>query len=133
MKYNLSTVAKGYLLGIGFLNIHHGFSALGFTETLVAAPPYLGVGWWHVLLFLGYSLLPLTAVFVNNEKLCVLVTSVFIAGMLMAAFGVFTTIVNGLLILSLDTVAAALTLGLAVERAAMKVAAERLSYEYSQF
>ncbi len=133
MKYNLPTVAKGYLLGFGLLNFHHGLSALGLTETLVSAPPHLSMGWWHVLLFLANSLLPLSAVFVNNEKISVLVTGVFFAGMLTVAFGVFTTTLNGLLLLSMDTVAAALALALAVEHAAMKVAAERLSFEGSRF
>lgn len=133
MKFNLPTVAKGYLLGVGLLNFHHGLSVLGLTETLVTAPPHLSVWWWHVLLFLGYGLMPLGAVFINNEKFCVLVTSVFIAGMLTESFGVFTMIVNGLLFLSLDTLAAALSLVLAVEHTSMKVAAERLSLERSQF
>ncbi len=133
MKDDLPTVAKGYLLVIGLLNVHHGLSALGLIETLVTAPPYLGVAWWHVLLFVGYSLLPFTVVLVNDEKLCVLLMGLFIVGTLTSAFGVFTTTLNDLLLLSLDIVAVAFALALAVEYTAMKVAAERLSYEYSQF
>ena len=133
MKLNLPTVAKVYLLVVGLLNFHHGLSMLGLAETLVTAPPHLSVWWWHVLLFLGYGLMPLGAVFLNNEKICVVVTSVFIAGMFTESFGVFTMIVNGLILLSLDTLAAALSLMLAVEHTSMKVAAERLSLERSQF
>ena len=133
MKYNLPTVAKGYLLGIGLLNFHHGLSALGLTETLVTAPPQLGLGWWHVLFFLGYGLLPLTVVFVNNERICVLLTVLFLTGLLTAAFGVFTMTLNGFLIFVLDAVGAILALALAVEHAAVKVAAERLNLERSQF
>lgn len=107
---------------------------LGLTETIVNAPSYLSVWWWHVILFLVYGMLPLGAVLVNNEKSWLIVTGVFIAGVLTESFGVFTMVVDvRLVFLLLDTLAAALSLSLAVENASLKVAAERLSLETSQF
>jgi hypothetical protein len=107
---------------------------LGLTETLVSAPSYLSLWWWHVILVLVYGMLPLGAVLINNEKSCLIVTGVFIAGILTESFGVFTMIVDlRLVFLLLDTLAAALSLLLAVDIMSIKVAAERLSFERSQF
>ena len=134
MKFNLPTVAKAYLLLVSLINFNHVISMLGFTETLVSAPPYLSFWWWHVILVLVYGILPLGAVLVNNEKSFLVVTGVFIAGILMESLAVFTMIVDAhLVFLLLDTLAVALSLVLAVENASIKLAAERLSLERSQF
>jgi hypothetical protein len=134
MKFNLPTVAKAYLLLVSLINFNHVFSMLGLTETLVSAPPYLSLWWWQVILVLVYGMLPLGAVLVNNEKSCLIVTGVFIAGILTESFGVFTMIVDlRLVYLLLDILAVALSLVLAVENASIKLAAERLSLECSQF
>ncbi|MEE9509579.1 MAG: hypothetical protein V3V81_03695, partial [Candidatus Bathyarchaeia archaeon] len=78
--------------------------------------------------------LPLAAVLVNNEKSCLIVTGVYIAGILMESLGVFTMIVDArLVILLLDALAVMFSLVLAVENVSIKVAAERLSLECSQF
>jgi hypothetical protein len=107
---------------------------LGLTETLVNAPSYLSVWWWHVILFLVYGMLPLGAVLVDNEKFCLIVTGVYITGILMESFGVFTMVVDTRLVfLLLDTLAVVFSLVLAVENVSIKVAAERLSLERSQF
>ncbi|MCZ2808241.1 MAG: hypothetical protein O2V44_02685 [Candidatus Bathyarchaeota archaeon] len=134
MKFNLPTVAKAYLLLVSLINFNHVISVLGLTETLVSAPSHLSLWWWHVILVLVYGMLPLGAVLVNNEKCCLIVTGVFIAGILTESFGVFTMIVDlRLVFLLLDTLAAALSLLLAVENMSIKLAAERLSLECSQF
>jgi hypothetical protein len=134
MKFNLPTVTKAYLLLVSLVNFNHVISMLGLIETLVNAPPYLSFWWWHVILVLVYGILPLGAVLVNNEKSFLVVTGVFIAGILMESFGVFTMIVDARLVfLLLDTLAVALSLALAVENASIKIAAERLSLERSQF
>jgi hypothetical protein len=79
-------------------------------------------------------MLPLAAVLVNNEKSFLIATGVFIAGILTESFGVYTMIVDlRLVFLLLDTLAVALSLVLAVENVSIKVAAERLSLERSQF
>jgi len=134
MKSNLTTISKAYLLLVSLINFNHVISMLGLTETLVSAPSYLSVWWWHVILFLVYGMLPLSAVLVNNEKSCLIVTGVFIAGVLTESFGVFTMVVDvRLVFLLLDTLAAVFSLVLAVENVSLKVAAERLSLERSQF
>jgi len=134
MKFNLLTIAKAYLLLVSLINFNHVISMLGLTETLVHVPPHLSVWWWHVILVLVYGMLPLGAVLINNEKSCLIVTGVFIAGILTESFGVFTMIVDlRLVFLLLDTLAAALSLLLAVDIMSIKVAAERLSFERSQF
>jgi hypothetical protein len=116
MKFNLLTIAKAYLLLVSLINFNHVISMLGLTETLVNAPSYLSVWWWHVILVLVYGMLPLGAVLVNNEKSFLLVSGVFIAG-----------------VLTEDALAAAFSLVLAVENVSIKVAAERISLERSQF
>jgi succinate-acetate transporter protein len=134
MKLNLPTVSKAYLLLVSLINFNHVISMLGLTETLVNAPPYLSFWWWHVILVLVYGMLPISAVLVNNEKSFLIVTGVFIAGIFTESFGVFTMIVDARLIfLLLDTLAVAFSLVLAVENASLKMAAERLSFERSQF
>jgi hypothetical protein len=134
MKFNLPTVSKAYLLLVSLINFNHVISMLGFTESLVSAPPYLSLWWWHVILVLVYGILPIGAVLVNNEKSFLVVTGVFIAGILMESFSVFTMVVDTRLVfLLLDTLAVALSLVLAVEHASIKLAAERLSFERSQF
>ena len=118
MKFNLPTVAKAYLLLVSLINFNHVFSVLGFTETLVNAPPCFSFWWWHVILVLVYGILPLGAVL----------------GILMESLAVFTMIVDARLVfLLLDTLAVALSLALAVENASIKLAAERLSFERSHF
>lgn len=134
MKSNLTRISKAYLLLVSLINFNHVISMLGLTETLVNAPPYLNVWWWHVILFLVYGMLPLGAVLVNNEKFFLIVTGVYIAGILTESFGVFTMVVDvRLVFLLLDTLAVVFSLVLAVENVSIKVAAERLSFERSQF
>jgi hypothetical protein len=134
MKFNLPTIFKAYLLLVSLINFNHVISILGFTETLVNAPPHLNFWWWHVILVLVYGILPLSSVLINNEKSFLVVTGVFIAGILTESFGIFTMIVDARLVfLLLDTLAVALSLALAVENASIKIAAERLSFERSQF
>jgi hypothetical protein len=107
---------------------------LGLTETIVNAPSYLSVWWWHAILFIVYGMLPLVAVLVNNEKSCLIVTAVYITGILMESLGVFTMIVDARLVfLLLDALAVIFSLVLVVENVSIKVAAERLSFERSQF
>ena len=107
---------------------------LGLTETIVNAPSYLSVWWWHAILFIVYGMLPLAAVLVNNEKSCLIVTGVYITGILTESFGVFTMVVDArFVILLLDVLAVVFSLVLAVENVSIKVAAERLSLERSQF
>ncbi len=107
---------------------------LGLTETIVNAPSYLSVWWWHAILFIVYGMLPLAAVLVNNEKSCLIVTGVYIAGIFMESLGVFTMIVDlRLVFLLLDALAVMFSLVLVVENVSIKVAAERLSFEHSQF
>jgi hypothetical protein len=134
MKFNLPTIFKAYLLLVSLINFNHVISILGFTETLVNAPPHLNFWWWHVILVLVYGILPLSSVLINNEKSFLVVTGVFIVGILTESFGIFTMIVDARLVfLLLDTLAVALSLALAVENASIKIAAERLSFERSQF
>ncbi|MEE8322558.1 MAG: hypothetical protein V3R57_02910 [Candidatus Bathyarchaeia archaeon] len=134
MKSNLTTISKAYLLLVTLFNFNHVISMLGLTETIVNAPSYLSVWWWHAILFIVYGMLPLAAVLVNNEKSCLIVTGVYIAGIFMESLGVFTMIVDArLVILLLDFLAVVFSLVLAVENVSIKVAAERLSLERSQF
>ena len=134
VKSNLTTISKVYLLLVSLINFNHVVSMLGFTETLVNAPSYLSVWWWHVILFIVYGLLPLAAVLVNNEKSLLVVTGVYVAGILAESLGVFTMIVDARLVfLLLDVLAVVFSLVLVVENVSIKVAAERLSFERSQF
>lgn len=134
MKSNLTTISKAYLLLVSLINFNHVISMLGIAETLVNAPSYLSVWWWHAILFFVFGILPLTAVLVNNEKSYLIVTGVYIAGILTESLGVFTMVVDArFVILLLDVLAVVFSLVLAVENVSIKVAAERLSLERSQF
>ena len=134
MKSNLTTISKAYLLLVTLINFNHVISMLGLTETIVNAPSYLSVWWWHAILFIVYGVLPLAAVLVNNEKSCLIVTGVYIAGIFMESLGVFTMIVDARLVfLLLDALAVMFSLVLVVENVSIKIAAERLSFESSQF
>ena len=134
MKFNVTTVSKVYLMVFGVINFSHLASLLGIHETLTHAPSYLSFWWWHAILFLAYGVLPLSAVLIDHEISCLLVTSVSLVGILVESFRVLSMI-EGLhfVFLFLYSLAAALSLSVAVENVSIKVAAERLSLERSQF
>jgi hypothetical protein len=134
MKVNFTTVSKVFLIGFAVSNFSHLLSLLGIHETLVHAPSYLSFWWWHAILFLAYAVLPLSAVLIGHAVFCLLVTSVSLVGILIASFRVLSML-EGLhfVFLFLYSFAAILSLSLAVENVSLKVAAERLSLERSQF
>ncbi len=134
MKVNVTTISKVYLIVFGVINFSHLASLLGIHEILAHAPPYLSFWWWHVLLFMAYGVLPLSAVLIDHEVSCLLVTSVSLVGIVVESFCVISML-GGLhfVFLLLYSLAAALSLSVAVENVSIKVAAERLSLERSQF
>jgi hypothetical protein len=134
MKSNFTTISKVYLIVFGVINFSHLTSLLGIHETLAHAPPYLSFWWWHAILLLAYGVVPLSAVLIDHEISCLLVTGVSLVGILAESFRVLSML-GGLhfVFLFLYTLAAALSLSVAVETVSIKVAAERLSLERSQF
>ena len=137
MKLNLISLAKIYILVFGFLHFGHVISflgILGINETMVNAPPYLTFWWWHVILFLVYGVLPIITVSIDNEKSYLILTGVSLVGILVEAFRVFTWAMDFYFILALlDSLAAILSIILAVEKVASEASAEILSLGWSQF
>lgn len=134
MKLNFTTFSKVYLIVFSVINFSHLTSLLGLQETLVPAPPSLSFWWWHAILLLAYGVVPLSAVLIDHEISCLLVTGVSLVGILLVSFRVLSLVVGlHVVFLFLYTLAAALSLSLAVETVSLKVAAERLSLDRSQF
>jgi len=132
MKSTSTPYSKIYLIAFGLINFSHLTSLLGIHETLAHAPPYLSFWWWHAILLLVYGVLPLSAVLMDHEISCLLVTGVSLVGILVESFHVLSML-GGLhfVFLFLYSLAAALSLSGAVENVSLKVAAERLSLECS--
>jgi hypothetical protein len=134
MKLNTTSLAKAYLLSFGLINFNHVLSLIGINESIASAPSYLTFSVWHGLFFLVYGVLPIVSVFVNDEKAFLMVAGVALLGVLTEALGVFTWIsVFHVAYTLLSFVAAAVATMLAANKVALKVAAEILNLERSQF
>lgn len=137
MKLNFISLAKVYIVFFGFIHFSHVISflgILGINETMVSAPPFLTFWLWHVILFIVYGMLPIITVSIDNEKSYLILTGVSLVGILVEAFRVFTWAMDFYFILALlDSLAAILSLILAVEKVASEASAEILSLGWSQF
>ena len=134
MKLNTTTIAKAFLLSFGFIHFDHVLALIGINETMASAPSYLPFSAWHGLFFLVYGVLPIVTVLVNDEKAFVMVAGVALIGVLIEALGVFTWINEFHVVYTLlNFVAIAVATMLAANKVALKVAAEILSLEQTQF
>jgi len=130
MRPNLTSVAKLYLVLFSFINLYHVASLLSFNETMVNAPPYLSFLGWHIILSLVYGAFPISTVLTDNEKSYIILTGVSLMGVLIEASNVFTGVTNlPFMYALLNSLAAILSLHLAVEKVAIKIAAEILDLE----
>jgi hypothetical protein len=112
------------------INISYATSVQGINRTPVDVTPNLSVWWWHIIYVLGYIIVPITALMINNEKSWLTVMGASIIGIIMTALRGFTLIVDfPLTFILLDSVAAILSLVIAVDIASLKAAAARLSVE----
>jgi hypothetical protein len=97
---------------------------------MVSAPPYLSFSWWHIILSLVYGVLPIIAVLIGNKKTFLIVTGVSLIGILMEAFKVFIWVTDlRFMFALLNSLAAVLSLHLAVENVAIKIATQIFSLE----
>jgi hypothetical protein len=135
MKLRSSSIAEAYLVVFGLIGFSHVISLFGFVETIVSAPPFLSVWWWHVTLLLVYGVLPIATVLMDSKQSwLVVVTGASLIRISVEALGVFTWITNfHFLFVLLNALAAVLSLKLAVEKVSVEVAAEMLCLEWSQF
>jgi len=137
MKLNFISLAKVYIVFFGFIHFSHVISflgILGINETMVSAPLFLTFWLWHVILFIVYGVLPIITVSIDNEKSYLILTGVSLVGILVEAFRVFTWAMDFYFILALlDSLAAILSIILAVEKVASEASAEILSLKWSQF
>ena len=137
MKLNFISLAKVYIVFFGFIHFSHVISflgILGINETMVSAPLFLTFWLWHVILFIVYGVLPIITVSIDNEKSYLILTGVSLVGILVEAFRVFTWAMDFYFILALlDSLAAILSIILAVEKVASEASAEILSLGWSQF
>jgi hypothetical protein len=134
MKLNLILLAKLYVFLFGLIHLDNVVSLLGINESIVSAPPYLSLYWWHVVLFLVYLVFPILTVLVDKYTLYTIVTGLSLVGVLVRALRVFTWVTDFyLMLVPLYALAAVLSLILAVENVASRVSGEILSLEWSQF
>lgn len=130
MIANVFTVSKIYVLCYSLIKLSYATSVLSIKGTPVSTPLHLSVWWWHIILVLGYIVVPVTSLIINNEKSWLTVTGVSIIGIIMESLRGFTPIVDfPSTFILLDSFVAILSLVLAVDIAALKAAAARLSME----
>ena len=132
MRPKFISLAKGYLMFFGLINLYHLVSVLGFNETLVSAPLYFNLLGWNILLSLVYGMFPIITVLKDNEKSYLILTGVSLIRILLDALNVFTWVTNLVFIfVLLNSFSAILSLYIAVENSSIRIAAEFLAIEWA--
>ena len=125
----IDAIAKGCVLCTGLLKLSYAIGILNSVECLATASFSHDIWFGYTSFTLVYMLVVAIAVMLKNEKAWLLVTGLAITGIIVSLMGftVFGSI--SLAFIVLDSVAALLSLHIAVETAAVQVAAARLSLE----